>query len=49
MSIKHIEPPHLDAWLEANYRKVDDKNQPNAAFTTAEIGRSMHRGYPFLQ
>ncbi|MGI9462387.1 MAG: NAD(P)-dependent oxidoreductase, partial [Aestuariivirgaceae bacterium] len=36
----------FDAWLEANYRKVDDNNQPNAAFTTSEVGRSMHRGYP---
>ena len=36
----------FDAWLEANYRKVDDKNQPIGPFTTAEVGRSMHRGYP---
>ena len=36
----------FEAWLEENYRKVDDTNQGIAAFTNAEIGRSMHRGYP---
>ena len=36
----------FDSWLEKNYRKLDDKNQDVAGFTTAEIGRSMHRGYP---
>ena len=36
----------FDGWLEANYRKVDDKSQPIAPFTTSEVGRSMHRGYP---
>ena len=36
----------FEAWLEANYRKVDDNNNPIGAFTSAEIGRSMHRGYP---
>ena len=36
----------FEHWLEQNYRKVDDKNQPIGAFTAAEIGRSMHRGYP---
>ncbi len=36
----------FEAWLEANYRKADDLGNPIGAFTTAEIGRSMHRGYP---
>lgn len=36
----------FDAWLEANYRKLDDKGNDIGPFTTAEIGRSMHRGYP---
>lgn len=36
----------FEHWLEQNYRKVDDRNQPIGAFTAAEIGRSMHRGYP---
>ncbi len=36
----------FDAWLEKNYRKLDDNNNDIGAFTTAEIGRSMHRGYP---
>jgi lactate dehydrogenase-like 2-hydroxyacid dehydrogenase/phosphoserine aminotransferase len=36
----------FDAWLEANYRKLDDKGNDLGPFTTAEIGRSMHRGYP---
>ncbi|MEM7430013.1 MAG: phosphoglycerate dehydrogenase, partial [Pseudomonadota bacterium] len=36
----------FEAWLEANYRKLDDNGNPIGAFTSAEIGRSMHRGYP---
>lgn len=36
----------FDVWLEKNYRKLDDTNQDVAGFTTAEVGRSMHRGYP---
>ncbi len=36
----------FDAWLEANYRKLDDRGQDIGSFTSAEIGRSMHRGYP---
>ena len=36
----------FDAWLEANYRKLDDKGNDLGPFTTAEVGRSMHRGYP---
>jgi lactate dehydrogenase-like 2-hydroxyacid dehydrogenase/phosphoserine aminotransferase len=36
----------FDTWLEANYRKLDDRGQDIGAFTSAEIGRSMHRGYP---
>ena len=36
----------FDAWLEASYRKLDDKGNDLGPFTTAEIGRSMHRGYP---
>ena len=36
----------FEAWLEKNYRKFDDKGNDIGAFTAAEIGRSMHRGYP---
>ena len=36
----------FDRWLEENYRKLDDNGNDVGAFTTAEIGRSMHRGYP---
>ena len=36
----------FEAWLERTYRKVDDKGQDIGAFTSGEIGRSMHRGYP---
>jgi len=36
----------FDTWLESTYRKLDDKGQPIGSFTSAEIGRSMHRGYP---
>lgn len=36
----------FDAWLEANYPKLDDKGNVIGRFTTAEFGRGMHRGYP---
>lgn len=36
----------FDNWLEATYRKLDDKGNDIGSFTTAEIARSMHRGYP---
>jgi lactate dehydrogenase-like 2-hydroxyacid dehydrogenase/phosphoserine aminotransferase len=36
----------FDRWIEATYRKLDDKGQDIGAFTTAELSRSMHRGYP---
>ncbi len=36
----------FEHWLEQNYRKLDDKGRDIGAFTAAEIGRSMHRGYP---
>ena len=36
----------FDAWLEKNYRKLDDRGSDLGPFTSAEIGRSMHRGYP---
>ena len=36
----------FDAWLESTYRKLDDKGVDIGGFTTSEIGRSMHRGYP---
>jgi len=36
----------FDAWLEKTYRKLDDAGNDIGGFTTAEIGRSMHRGYP---
>ncbi|MBX4932170.1 NAD(P)-dependent oxidoreductase [Rhizobium bangladeshense] len=36
----------FDAWIEKTYRKFDDKGNDIGGFTTAEISRSMHRGYP---
>ncbi len=36
----------FDRWLETTYRKLDDTGKDLGPFTTAEIGRSMHRGYP---
>ncbi|WP_350336143.1 NAD(P)-dependent oxidoreductase [Coralliovum pocilloporae] len=36
----------FEAWLEANYRKLDDKGNDLGPITSAELGRSMHRGYP---
>lgn len=36
----------FDAWLEATYRKLDDRGRDIGGFTSAEISRSMHRGYP---
>ncbi len=36
----------FEHWLEENYRKLDDKGRDLGPFTAAEIGRSMHRGYP---
>ncbi|MBX5068598.1 NAD(P)-dependent oxidoreductase [Rhizobium lentis] len=36
----------FDAWIEKTYRKFDDRGNDIGGFTTAEISRSMHRGYP---
>jgi lactate dehydrogenase-like 2-hydroxyacid dehydrogenase/phosphoserine aminotransferase len=36
----------FDRWIEATYRKLDDRGNDIGAFTTAELSRSMHRGYP---
>ena len=36
----------FEAWLEKTYRKVSDTGEDLGPFTAAEIGRSMHRGYP---
>ncbi len=36
----------FEAWLEATYRKLDDKGGELGPFTVGEIERSMHRGYP---
>ncbi len=36
----------FEAWLEKTYRKLDDRGNDLGPFTAAEIGRSMHRGYP---
>lgn len=36
----------FEHWLEENYRKLDDTGKDIGAYTVAEIGRSMHRGYP---
>jgi lactate dehydrogenase-like 2-hydroxyacid dehydrogenase/phosphoserine aminotransferase len=36
----------FDRWIEATYRKLDDTGKDIGAFSTAELSRSMHRGYP---
>ena len=36
----------FERWLERNYRKLDDTGKDVGPFTSAEVGRSMHRGYP---
>lgn len=36
----------FDHWIEATYRKHDDNGEDIGAFTTSELSRSMHRGYP---
>lgn len=36
----------FDRWIEATYRKRDDKGNDIGPFSTAELSRSMHRGYP---
>jgi lactate dehydrogenase-like 2-hydroxyacid dehydrogenase/phosphoserine aminotransferase len=36
----------FEAWLESNYRKLDDRGRDLGPFTVAEVSRSMHRGYP---
>ncbi len=36
----------FEHWLERNYRKLDDKGRDIGSFSAAEVGRSMHRGYP---
>ncbi|NMD06377.1 MAG: phosphoglycerate dehydrogenase, partial [Phyllobacteriaceae bacterium] len=36
----------FERWLEENYRKLDDTGKDIGPYTTAEIARSMHRGYP---
>ncbi|MET1254332.1 NAD(P)-dependent oxidoreductase [Aliikangiella maris] len=34
------------SWVEQNYPKLDDKGNKIGQFTTAELARGMHRGYP---
>ena len=36
----------FERWLESTYRKLDDRGRDLGPFTAAEVGRSMHRGYP---
>ncbi len=36
----------FEAWLEASYRKIDDRGRDLGPFTVGELDRSMHRGYP---
>ena len=36
----------FEHWLESNYPKLDDQGKVIGNFTTAELGRGMHRGYP---
>ena len=36
----------FEHWLEATYRKLDDRGGDRGPFTVGEIEQSMHRGYP---
>jgi lactate dehydrogenase-like 2-hydroxyacid dehydrogenase len=36
----------LEAWVEATYRKLDDRGRDVGPFTVGELECSMHRGYP---
>jgi len=36
----------FEAWLEANYPKVDDRGNRLGPVTAGELDRCMHRGYP---
>ncbi len=36
----------LEAWVEANYRKLDDRGRDVGPFTVGELECSVHRGYP---
>jgi hypothetical protein len=36
----------FEAWVEATYRKLDDRGRDIGPFTVGELERSMHRGYP---
>lgn len=36
----------FDAWIERQYEKLDDRGNAVGNFTTAELARGMHRGYP---
>ncbi len=36
----------FEAWLEANYPKLNDQGKTIGNFTASELGRGMHRGYP---
>lgn len=36
----------FEAWLEANYPKLNDQGDVIGNFTASELGRGMHRGYP---
>jgi lactate dehydrogenase-like 2-hydroxyacid dehydrogenase/phosphoserine aminotransferase len=36
----------FEAWVEANYRKRDERGNDLGPFTVGELERSMHRGYP---
>lgn len=36
----------FEAWLEANYRKHDDRGRDLGPITRGEMDRCMHRGYP---
>ena len=36
----------FESWLEANYRKTDDRGQDAGPITPGEMNRGMHRGYP---
>ena len=36
----------FEAWLESNYRKIDDSGRDIGPITPGELDRGMHRGYP---
>ena len=43
---RRLRRQEFDRWIETTYRKRDDRGNDLGGFTTGELSRSMHRGYP---